>query len=90
METILQIKNVSLVAKWGIFAGSVLPSRDNKLCQATPGSAGVGSSSCGVWDLLPLGIWNLPRPGLKLVSPALAGGFFTTGPPGTICFIGES
>ena len=33
METILQIKNVSLVAKWGIFVGNVLPSRDNKLCQ---------------------------------------------------------
>ena len=33
MEMILQIKNVSLVAKWGIFAGNVLPSRDNKPCQ---------------------------------------------------------
>ena len=33
METILQIKSVSLVAKWGIFAGNVLPSRDNKPCQ---------------------------------------------------------
>ena len=33
MEMILQIKNVSLVAKWDIFAGNVLPSRDNKLCQ---------------------------------------------------------
>ena len=30
---ILQIKSVSLVAKWGIFAGNVLPSRDNKPCQ---------------------------------------------------------
>ena len=33
MEMILQIKTVSLVAKWGIFAGNVLPSRDNKPCQ---------------------------------------------------------
>ena len=33
METILQIKCVSLVAKWGIFADNVLPSRDNRLCQ---------------------------------------------------------
>ena len=33
MEMILQIKSVSLVAKWGIFAGTVLPSRDNKPCQ---------------------------------------------------------
>ena len=30
MKMILQIKKVSLVANWGIFAGSVLPSRDNK------------------------------------------------------------
>ena len=30
VEMILQIKSVSLVAKWGIFADSVLPSRDNK------------------------------------------------------------
>ena len=25
---------------------------------------------------------NLPRPGLELMSPALAGGVSTTGPPG--------
>ena len=33
METFLQIKCVSLVAKWGIFASNVLASRDNKLCK---------------------------------------------------------
>ena len=27
-------------------------------------------------------MWVLPRPGIELVSPALAGEFFTTGPPG--------
>ena len=42
---ILQIKNVSLVAKWGIFAGNVLPSMGNKPCQSTPGSAGLDLSS---------------------------------------------
>ena len=26
--------------------------------------------------------WDLPRPGIKPVSPALAGRFLTTGPPG--------
>ena len=26
------------------------------------------------------GEWDLPRPGIKPVSPALAGGFLTTGP----------
>ena len=28
-------------------------------------------------------MWDLPRPGTELVSPVLAGGFFTTEPPGT-------
>ena len=27
-------------------------------------------------------MWDLPGPGIKLVSPALAGGFLATGPPG--------
>ena len=32
-------------------------------------------------QLLP-GMWDLPRPGLEPVSPALAGGVLTTAPPG--------
>ena len=32
------------------------------------------------------GKWNLPRPGIELLSPALQGGFLTTGPPGTPSF----
>ena len=31
------------------------------------------------------GMWDLPRPGLEPVSPALAGGFSTTAPPGKPC-----
>ena len=27
-------------------------------------------------------MWDLPGPGIPPVSPSLAGGFFTTGPPG--------
>ena len=30
------------------------------------------------------GTWDLPRPGIEPVSPALAGGFFTTKPPGKL------
>ena len=30
----------------------------------------------------PGGMWNLPRVGIEPVSPALAGRFLTTGPPG--------
>ena len=39
-------------------------------------------SSCGSWAQLLCGMWDLPRPGLEPVSPALAGGFSTTAPPG--------
>ena len=53
-----------------------------------------GPSSCGLWALerrlsscgsraqLLRGMWDLPRPGLEPVSPALAGRFSTTAPPG--------
>ena len=39
-------------------------------------------SSCGAQAQLLRSMWNLPRPGLKPVCPALAGGFLTTAPPG--------
>ena len=39
-------------------------------------------SNCGSWAHLLRGMWDLPRPGLKPVSPALAGRFPTTVPPG--------
>ena len=35
-------------------------------------------------------MWDLPGPGLEPVSPALAGGFLTTVPPGKllkVCFV---
>ena len=39
-------------------------------------------SSCGSRARLLRGMWDLPRPGLEPVSPALAGRFSTTAPPG--------
>ena len=39
-------------------------------------------SNCGSRAQLLRGIWDLPRPGLEPVSPALAGRFSTTVPPG--------
>ena len=39
-------------------------------------------SSCGSRAHLLRGMWDLPRPGLEPVSPALAGRFSTTVPPG--------
>ena len=39
-------------------------------------------SNCGSRALSLRGMWDLPRPGLEPVSPALAGRFSTTAPPG--------
>ena len=39
-------------------------------------------SKCGSRAQLLRDMWDLPRPGLKPVSPALAGRFSTTAPPG--------
>ena len=40
-------------------------------------------SSCGSPAQLPHGMWDLPGPGSEPVSPAWAGGFLTTGLPGS-------
>ena len=52
------------------------------LLQST-GARCAGFSSCGAWAQLPHRMWNLLEPGIKSVSPALAGGFLTTRPPGS-------
>ena len=39
-------------------------------------------SNCGSRAQLLRGMWDLPRPGLEPVTPALAGRFSTTAPPG--------
>ena len=46
------------------------------------GSRRAGFSSCGTRVWLLRSMWDLPRPGLKPMPPALAGGFLTTAPPG--------
>ena len=43
-------------------------------------------SSCGSRAQLLRSMWDLPRPGLKPTSPALAGGLSTTVPPGKPSF----
>ena len=42
-------------------------------------------SSCGSRAQLLRSVWDLPRPGLEPVSPASAGRFSTTAPPGKPC-----
>ena len=44
-------------------------------------------SSCGARAQLLHGMWDLPRPGLEPMSPALAGGFLTTAPPGKPAYL---
>ena len=44
-------------------------------------------SDCGSQAQLLRGMWDLPRPGLEPVSPALAGRFSTTAPPGKPCIL---
>ena len=39
-------------------------------------------SGCGAQALLFCSMWDLPRPGIKPMCPALAGRFLTTRPPG--------
>ena len=46
------------------------------------GSRRAGFSSCGSRAQLLRGMWDLPRPGLEPMSPALAGRFSTTALPG--------
>ena len=43
-------------------------------------AAGQGLNGCSARAWLPRGMWDLPRSGIEPVSPALAGGFFTTEP----------
>ena len=51
------------------------------LLQST-GSRRMGFSSCGTRAQLLRGLSDFPEPGLEPVSPALAGRFLTTAPPG--------
>ena len=43
-------------------------------------------SNCGSRAQPLRSMWDLPRPGLEPVSPALEGGFSTTEPPGKPCY----
>ena len=55
---------------------------------AEHGHQARGPSSCGMKavECRLHGMWDLPGPGLEPVSPALAGGFSTTAPPGKPVF----
>ena len=52
------------------------------LCCCAWASDCSGFSCCGAQAQLLCGMWGLPGAGLELVSPASAGRFLTTAPPG--------
>ena len=62
------------------WAGSVVVARGLSSCGSWALEHGL--NSCGAWIYLFLSTWDPPKPGNKPLSPALAGGFFTTEPPG--------
>ena len=55
------------------------------LSSCAQGLWSMGLSSCGSRAQLPHGVWNIPGPGIKHTSPALADRFLTTDPPGKSC-----
>ena len=61
-------------------------------CDAWPSHCGGfscrGTRAPELWLTgLVASVWTLCRPGVETVSPALAGGFLTTGPPGKSPFL---
>ena len=77
----LLIAVASLFVEHGLqSAGSVVVARGLSSCDSRALERRL--SSCGAWAQLFHGMWDLPGPGIEPVSPALAGGFLTTAPPG--------
>ena len=52
------------------------------LCSCGSQALELRLSSCGAWTQLLCDMWDFPGSWIQSVSHALAGGFFTTEPPG--------
>ena len=78
----LLILAASLAAEHGLQCvwASALAARGLQQCSSR--AVAHRFNSCGARANLLLGMWDLPRSGIKPVAPALAGGFSTTEPPG--------
>ena len=78
------VHGLSLVAASGGYSSlwCVAFSLQWLLLLRSPGSRRPAFGSCGAQAQLLRSMWDLPGLGLKCVSPALAGGFLTTVPPG--------
>ena len=80
----VSVRGLSLVAASGGHSSSRCAglSPSWPLLLRSTGSRCAGSVNCGSRAQLLRGMWDLPRPGLEPVSPALAGRVSTTAPPG--------
>ena len=78
---LLTVCRLSLVAEWGpLSSGGAWASHWGGFSCGTwalgtqaSGVAALGLSSCGTWPELLQSMWNLLRPGIEPVSPALTG-----------------
>ena len=76
----IEVHGLLIAVALGTWA-SVVAARGLRSCGAQPSVVAVHRLS-GPWAYWPRGRWGLPGPGLEPWSPALAGGFLTTAPPG--------
>ena len=74
----------SLVAVHASHCGGISCCRAQTLGTWTSVAEAHGLCSCGTQAEWPRSTWNLPRPGIKPVSPTLTGSFLITGPPGNL------
>ena len=58
------------------------PAAEHRLWRLGRQSCRPWAQCCGACAQLPHSLWDLPGPGMEPLSPALRGGFLTTGPPG--------
>ena len=87
LSLVVASRGCSLLRCAGFSLRWLLPLRSTGSRHTGPSSCGSQAlerrlSSCGARAQMLRGMWDLPGPGLKPVSPALASGFLTTVPPG--------
>ena len=81
------LQALSCGSEWGLRCSSgTRASHPGGSLVVARGCGASGPSSCGTRAELPHSMWNLPRPGIEPMSPELADGFLTPGPPGKSSF----
>ena len=80
VETRLLVSLTSPVCMLSCF--QLYPTLCDPMDCSLPGSYVHGIFQARLLEWVAMSPGNLPDPGIKPMSPALVGGFFTTGPPG--------